>query len=158
VQRAVKQLPEASSLGLGETPSVLAAGGATSSATTSPDPQLQLYTFNRLLMLQLQREFEAEAKFISSSKGSKHLKGSSPTLVSVSGTGAPQSSIVDDVFGFSVATTTTFLISGTKEVGAPHRALVLDLAYPVLKRPVSRKSLSPSSTAGKLFFGRVGPG
>jgi hypothetical protein len=125
VQRAFKQLPEAVALGFDNATSSNSnssssnnaansgnAGSSGSSATSTTsssstassaaqiDSQLQLYNFHRFLMQQLQKELEAEAKFFNNLNFNN---------------------VVDEVFGYAVASTTTFLISGTKEVSNPHR-------------------------------------
>jgi hypothetical protein len=121
LQRAFKQLPEAVALGFDNSTSSSSSNnaansgnagssGSSASSTTSSsstassaaqiDSQLQLYNFHRFLMQQLQKELEAEAKFFNNLNFNN---------------------VVDEVFGYAVASTTTFLISGTKEVSNPHR-------------------------------------
>ena len=109
------------------------------SATGSADPQILLQTFCRFLLQQLQRECDNDHKTGASASASAAVGGSarsgrqsklqtsttsaSNTIGNTSTSSANSAGVIDDVFGYSVTTTTTFLISGTRETGNPHRSL-----------------------------------
>ena len=95
------------------------------------DVQLLLQTFSRFLFQQLQSEHDLEAQRFP-------REDSSPA------------SAVEHIFGYSVGTTTTFLLSGTQEVGAPNRAFTIDVVYPSINKAaqkLARAGLEPAAAS-----------
>jgi hypothetical protein len=72
--------------------------------------------------------------------------GAAPTTVARGISSNPTNNVVDDTFGFSTLSSTTFLHSGVHKVDPTHnRALMLELLYPSLCTP-STNSRRPAST------------
>lgn len=62
---------------------------------------------------------------------------------------------IDSVFGYSIATTTTFLQSGTIELGSANKAYSLEVVYPILGKNTNTRNPRPSpalSSSGKRFY------
>jgi hypothetical protein len=61
---------------------------------------------------------------------------------------------IDSVFGYSIATTTTFLQSGTIELGSANKAYSLEVVYPILGKNTNTRNPRPSlalSSSGNKF-------
>jgi len=135
--RTLQQVPEAVALGLFE---------------ANPDPQALVQPFIRLLFQQLHKESDLEGRNPADSSRRERVGAS------VSSGGQPGGrSPVDEIFGHTLVSTTTFLVSGKREVGAPNRALTLELAYPSTKPGAGSGSGSSSSGGRKNGEGSDGP-
>lgn len=115
-QRTFQQVPEAVALSLFD-------GSIT-------DTQLLIQTFCRFVFQQLQTEHEFE-----NNKSSKEPRVLGASRIKNSITSDDKQSAVDYIFGHTVATSTTFLQSGSIEFGVPNRASIVEINYPAPKRP-----------------------
>jgi len=114
-QRTFQQVPEAVALSLFD-------GSIT-------DTQLLIQTFCRFVFQQLQTEHDFEY-----TKGPKESRAGAARVKNTANSEDKQSA-VDYIFGHTVATSTTFLQSGSIEFGAPNRASIVEINYPAPKRP-----------------------
>jgi len=97
------------------------------------DLQLLMQTFCRFIFQQLQSEYDQEF--------SRQRERSNATTTSA----------MEHVFGHSVVTSTTFLHSGTVEVGVTNRAFAIDLVYPNVSKGGLRSSFIKDSTTFQPF-------
>lgn len=120
--------------GAGAAPST-SGSNALSSDSYAIRLQQSLQIFIRFLFQQLSKEADLEGKF-NASKGVTWKHGSS-TLFADNPDANPRDAIhshdvVDSLFGITLRSSTTFLQSGTVDIGATHRVSTLDLAYPAV--------------------------
>lgn len=87
------------------------------------DQQLLMQTFARFIFQQLQSEYDQEWN-----RQRERSASSVPP------------SAVEHVFGHSVVTSTTFLVSGSMEIGVTNRAFAVDLIYPNVSKGALRAS------------------
>lgn len=109
--------------------------------------QNRVQAFCRFLIQQLKSETEQQAK----AKETKNVAGSKKIQI-VSAT--PENSVVEDIFGFTVTTETTFLNSSTVETGQPNKALILDLIYPPAPKKGVKK-IEDTNTENSPSFASV---
>jgi len=131
-QRTFQCIPEAVALGLFD--------------GSHADSQAHVQTFTRFILQQMHREAELESRAQSDGMGRRKFGSSF--------------SAVDDIFGFTVVSTTKFLISNKIEVGVPNRSFALDLAYPSTKgarRGVVSQPSSPELDLKNLSDAQVKP-
>ena len=125
-QRTFQQGPEAVALGLFD-------GSQT-------NPQILVQTFIRFLFQQLHRESELETRPPSETRAVRSVGGVLSTNRSYSA--------IDEVFGHTILSQTTFLVSKSTEVGAPIRAFSLELVYPNPKAGGVVKTAAKDAAAG----------
>lgn len=149
-QRTFQQIPESVALGLldsKDAPPIpsSAVGDASTSATVtklpasnpvnSIDTQQMSQVFCRFLFQQLHRE--ADLAILAKNRTAGIASAIPPPVVSVPNT-------IDSVFGYSVATTTTFLQSGTIELGSANKAYSLEVVYPILGKNTNTRNPRPT--------------
>lgn len=110
--------------------------------------QNRVQAFCRFLIQQLKSEIEQQSK----TKETKNVTGSKKIQI-VSAT--QESSVVEDTFGLTVTTETTFLNSSTVETGQPNKALILDLIYPSIAKKGGVKKAEESSSEKSPSFASV---
>ena len=158
-QRTFQQIPESVALGLldskenpsppvtgssdaGSTPAVSKA--VTSVVGSSIDTQQMSQVFCRFLFQQLHRE--ADLAILAKNRATAAY-GTTATASS-SATTSPTVALlntIDSVFGYTIATTTTFLQSGTIELGSANKAYSLEVVYPILGKNTNTRNPRPSS-------------
>lgn len=154
----------ASTGALDPTGGLVVQGGSAVSGLTQPATSPESYSlrlqqtvqvFVKFLLQQLSLESELESKQLVSRSGkSSGASGSSKIFKSVSASllaSADGSSDIEDItdrlFGMTVRTTTTFLHSGSVDVGATHRTVAVELIYP----PVLSAASNFSTASSKLL-------
>ena len=164
-QRTFQQIPESVALGLldnKESPQQSSVGGgsgpldsvaATPSSktpTTSPvssiDTQQMSQVFCRFMFQQLHREADLAILAKNRSAASQHGLGAGPNSGPLSAPIVAVPNTIDSVFGYSVATTTTFLQSGTIELGSANKVYSLEVVYPILGKNINTRNPRPSPT------------
>ncbi len=117
------------------------------------DLQQILQTFTQFLLRHLSKDLEAEIKsgLSSAAKQAKYSSVAAATSAPVTPpSGVRSVNVVDEVFGYSVRASTTFLHSGTVKVEAlPSRSLFLELAYPSVSAKQTLKPGSAVASAAK---------
>lgn len=125
--------------------------------------QQNLQTFVKFMLTEMSSEFESELKY-NNAQGTtarsgrigasildgKSFKSVSASLISDAVSSSPSAkaiNIVDELFGITVHTTTTFLHSGSVDEGSSHRTFTLELVYP----PVLSVTSSSSTASGKFL-------
>lgn len=124
-QRTFQQGPEAVALSLFD------------GSQTNPQSLVQI--FIRFLFQQLHRESELETRPPSEARAVRSVGGVLSTNRSYSA--------IDEVFGHTILSQTTFLVSNTCEVGVPIRAFSLELVYPNPKAGAVVKTASAAAGA-----------
>ena len=151
-QRTFQQIPESAALGLLDNketspPQALGSGDtaatpASSKLTTGPgsniDTQQMSQVFCRFLFQQLHRE--ADLAILAKNRTAASASTVPVPIVSMLNT-------IDSVFGYSVATTTTFLQSGTIELGSANKAYSLEVVYPILGKNTNTRNPRPSPSS-----------
>ena len=104
------------------------------------DAQQLTQTFCRFLLQQLHRE--ADLAVLAKNRASY---SAASVLAAKDGAARhpplpPLKNTIDSVFSFTIATTTTFLQSGTIELGSANKAYLLEIVYPILGKIVNPKS------------------
>ena len=149
-QRTFQQIPESVALGLldsKDAPPIPSStvGDASTSAPASKlpasnpvssiDTQQMSQVFCRFLFQQLHRE--ADLAILAKNRTAGIASAIPPPVVAVPNT-------IDSVFGYSVATTTTFLQSGTIELGSANKAYSLEVVYPILGKNTNTRNPRPT--------------
>jgi Ubiquitin carboxyl-terminal hydrolase/Exonuclease len=149
-QRTFQQIPESVALGLldnKDAPPIpsSAVGDASTAAPASKlpasnpvssiDTQQMSQVFCRFLFQQLHRE--ADLAILAKNRTAGIASAIPPPVVAVPNT-------IDSVFGYSVATTTTFLQSGTIELGSANKAYSLEVVYPILGKNTNTRNPRPT--------------
>jgi hypothetical protein len=152
-QRTFQQIPESVALGLldnretppavpsttpGSAASTAVAAKTTTSGNSNLDTQQMSQVFCRFLFQQLHRE--ADLAILARNRTMSPYGGTVSAIVAMPNT-------VDSVFGYSIATTTTFLQSGTIELGSANKAYSLEVVYPILGKNTNTRNVRPSPSA-----------
>jgi Ubiquitin carboxyl-terminal hydrolase/Exonuclease len=151
-QRTFQQIPESAALGLLDnkesTPPPASGSGDTattpvsSKLATGPgsniDTQQMSQVFCRFLFQQLHRE--ADLAILARNRTAASASAVPVPIVTMLNT-------IDSVFGYSVATTTTFLQSGTIELGSANKAYSLEVVYPILGKNTNTRNPRPSPSS-----------
>jgi PAB-dependent poly(A)-specific ribonuclease subunit 2 len=114
-QRTFQCIPEAVALGLFDGSKI--------------DSQSLVQTFTRFLLQRLHQEADLESRHQSDGASRRNVSRSF--------------SAVDDIYGFTVVSSTRFLISNKTEIGTPNKAFALDLIYPS-SRNIRKEGLTNS--------------
>ena len=156
-QRTFQQIPESVALGLLDSkevpsPPVLGAGDATSAPVATKaaissvggniDTQQMSQVFCRFLFQQLHREADLAILAKNRAVSTYGISTSPPSIATFLPTAALNT--IDSEFGYSIATTTTFLQSGTIELGSANKAYSLDIVYPILGKNTNTRNPRPS--------------
>ena len=162
-QRTFQQIPESVALGLldnKEVPSPppsgsgditsapVASKAAIGNSSSNIDTQQMSQVFCRFLFQQLHREADLAILAKNRTVAAYGTSPSAPSVPAFASTAIGNT--IDSVFGYCIATTTTFLQSGTIELGSANKAYSLEVVYPILGKNTNtrnpRPSPSPSSS------------
>ena len=162
-QRTFQQIPESVALGLLDSkevpsPSVLGVGDASSAPVASKaaisnvggniDTQQMSQVFCRFLFQQLHREADLAILAKNRAVSTYGISTSPPSIATLLPTAGMNT--IDSVFGYSIATTTTFLQSGTIELGSANKAYSLEIVYPILGKNTNTRNPRPSPSSSSV--------